>query len=951
MAPQSGQTDQAYNILTTQQACEAGSKNLEDHLRGMLISNGSRQQSQTGPLGAEVLPQQSSISDAPPFQAPNIPRTYQHSSNIKSTPTRGNANHRGRTRNLEPLLGNSASVGGSLTDNSLRYSVKPARNNHRRPATQINQPERVSRASADIVQVSTMPQVGQSWHHGNMQSFPPLGQAGPEANWRQRPIHTQQQHSYHAAHHQPQFHPVQTVQPSQQYGASGPSSYGRPLQQRRQLYNPHASSGQHDYHSGPRTGDQNRSAAFHNMAQAQINYLDALAVEEVSKVAISANEMQEKENVRSMLEDICQRAITEYEIMKDAQFDGSTVRLECFGSLRSGFATQASDMDLALESPASQPDTASKESEIPRVLEKALLDRGFGARLLTRTRVPIIRFCEKPSPELAALLQQERLKYEKERDAPPKPKKVKAPKEGEEVNEIVISEPSKGDSSAPKETIQPSRSSNDKALGSKHRRQRSKPKSGSSADGGLEATTSNVDEGTVHDKTVSLTIQQLLGYGGHELSTATESGREQDQVPTKPVTVKERRETVLPDEEIVRQYKLAMKEGWFEPDDRTTIFAFIKLVESGRDESLLLESRSKLLSLPDVLNRYRPPPEHHLDFPKNGVGVQCDINFSNRLAMHNSTMLRCYNLCDHRVKPMVLFVKAWAKRRKINSPYHGTLSSYGYVLMVLHYLVNITRPTICPNLQLVDMAMRDDSPENSQLVSGQNVRFWRNETAIRQWAKAGQITQDHHSSVGSLLRGFFHYFAVQTGGFSWSQEVLSLRTPGGILTKNQKEWTAAKTVVLDPVEEGQKGQEVRQRYLFAIEDPFEIDHNIARTVVHNGIVAIRDEFRRANRLIHEAGNGAPIEDLFAEAPAKDDLNYRYFGYRPNAFPNADPAKSGNANKQKQPHDPLGKVPESAAKATQAAAPITDTLPETTHQGVQRKNANQGNSDQRKPVTE
>lgn len=46
---------------------------------------------------------------------------------------------------------------------------------------------------------------------------------------------------------------------------------------------------------------------------------------------------------------------------------------------------------------------------------------------------------------------------------------------------------------------------------------------------------------------------------------------------------------------------------------------------------------------------------------------------------------------------------------------------------------------------------------------------------------------------------------------------------------------------------------MRQRYLFAIEDPFELDHNVARTVNHNGIVAIRDEFRRAWRIITAIG--------------------------------------------------------------------------------------------------
>jgi terminal uridylyltransferase len=59
-------------------------------------------------------------------------------------------------------------------------------------------------------------------------------------------------------------------------------------------------------------------------------------------------------------------------------------------------------------------------------------------------------------------------------------------------------------------------------------------------------------------------------------------------------------------------------------------------------------------------------------------------------------------------------------------------------------------------------------------------------------------------------------------------------------------------------------KEVRHRYLFAIEDPFELDHNVARTVTHNGIVSIRDEFRRAWRIIKSAGNGSPQESLLRD---------------------------------------------------------------------------------------
>jgi DNA polymerase sigma len=155
----------------------------------------------------------------------------------------------------------------------------------------------------------------------------------------------------------------------------------------------------------------------------------------------------------------------------------------------------------------------------------------------------------------------------------------------------------------------------------------------------------------------------------------------------------------------------------------------------------------------------------------------------------------------------------------------------------------------------------------------------------------------NHDSVGVLLRGFFEYFAqngqmstVNNRGFDWGREVLSLRTIGGILTKQEKGWVGAKTVVetttiaapltpsmatqaeaisnpeASPGEQElevqtpkmqmktmEETKEIRYRYLFAIEDPFELDHNVARTVTHNGIVSIRDEFRRAWRIIRGVG--------------------------------------------------------------------------------------------------
>ena len=127
-----------------------------------------------------------------------------------------------------------------------------------------------------------------------------------------------------------------------------------------------------------------------------------------------------------------------------------------------------------------------------------------------------------------------------------------------------------------------------------------------------------------------------------------------------------------------------------------------------------------------------------------------------------------------------------------------------------------------------------------------------------------------------------HRSQTNTERNRWTQDALSLRTISGIIPKQAKGWTGAKTETVDLSGPGPQTKEIRQRYLFAIEDPFEIEHNVARTVVHNGIVAIRDEFRRAHTLIKNAGifPGKGPQDLFAEAEEKENLQYRPFGPRP-----------------------------------------------------------------------
>ena len=655
--------------------------------------------------------------------------------------------------------------------------------------------------------------------------------------------------------------------------------------QQRQLFDPHTAR-RPNY---SQSGDWIVPDALKN----QSRFLDQLASSEIPKAQISYQELSEKHTLRSKLQRICQETILEFELVRNPDFDGNTILLECFGSLGSGFAMAGSDMDLALLSPLSHPEPASNESKIPRLLEKKLLDLGYGARLLTRTRVPIIRFCEKPTLELAEAMREARLKWETEKEAPPKPKNSKKGKK-ENTDEATAADATwAGDVDTCNE-----------ALG-----QQQAPNS----------TINSVEE--VSTSLENLRISHL---------SATASSKAQDVMSDKIIDEEPKEQKLQSidtraDDELVRLYGLAMKEGWFDTNERSVIVNFVRAVRlhgANTDQEELRQARAGLHVLPDVLSRYREPHVNPLDLPKSGVGIQCDINFSNQLAIHNTSLLRCYTICDPRVTPTVIFVKAWTKRRKINSPYHGTLSSYGYVLMVLHYLMNVIQPPVIPNLQ------NGPYQGDGLFVDGYFVRFWRDEDDIRRRAASGQLTHNHSDTVGSLLRGFFKYYAHPSdGGFSWSSDVLSLRTPGGLLRKQDKGWTGAKTVTVESNVPGEEAKEVRHRYLFAIEDPFELEHNIARTVVHNGIVAIRDEFRRAHRIVqaHSRSFVTTRDEILAEAESKEHLQYRYFGPVIADFgkKKAAPKASVEQDAKTESVKGEGQVPTNVQEAEEATAAVKD----------------------------
>jgi len=94
-----------------------------------------------------------------------------------------------------------------------------------------------------------------------------------------------------------------------------------------------------------------------------------------------------------------------------------------------------------------------------------------------------------------------------------------------------------------------------------------------------------------------------------------------------------------------------------------------------------------------IVRYYCPDP-----IPDGGNGdeeertcIECDLSMHNPLAVLNTKLLRTYAEITPVTRVLASIIKRWAKARDINNPARHTLSSYGYIIMLLHFLTFHTR--------------------------------------------------------------------------------------------------------------------------------------------------------------------------------------------------------------------------------------------------------------------
>eukprot|EP01116_Phalansterium_solitarium_P018997 TRINITY_DN5187_c0_g1_i1.p1 TRINITY_DN5187_c0_g1~~TRINITY_DN5187_c0_g1_i1.p1 ORF type:complete len:881 (-),score=217.39 TRINITY_DN5187_c0_g1_i1:37-2679(-) len=245
----------------------------------------------------------------------------------------------------------------------------------------------------------------------------------------------------------------------------------------------------------------------------------------------------------------------------------------------------------------------------------------------------------------------------------------------------------------------------------------------------------------------------------------------------------------------------------------------------------LLKNNSKHYINIKILSRARVPI---VKFTDRQTGVSCDICINNMLPIHNTQLLATYTQLDCRVRELACCIKFWAKRRQVNEPYQGTLSSYSWTLMVINYLQQ-QLPPILPCLQ----QLREPN-QQQVMVQGYDCTYFRNVNALRDFSRRNA------TSVGELLAGFFRLYAQE---FDYENSVVSVRL-GRFLSKQEKRWDAPN--VKDTP---------RDQFFLTIEDPFEITHNLGRIVDKNTLAAIQGEIKRAYRLICD---GVPFTEGVCE---------------------------------------------------------------------------------------
>ncbi|OQR76216.1 hypothetical protein BIW11_03120, partial [Tropilaelaps mercedesae] len=210
----------------------------------------------------------------------------------------------------------------------------------------------------------------------------------------------------------------------------------------------------------------------------------------------------------------------------------------------------------------------------------------------------------------------------------------------------------------------------------------------------------------------------------------------------------------------------------------------------------ILDSHSQISDVQPIASAKVPIVKFHHD----SFGVDGDISLYNVLAEHNTAMLHAYSCIDERVVRLGAAFKQLVKLCDMGDASRGSLSSYAYVVMLIHYL---QQEGVVPVLQkLPPIGHPAGEPLPTRMIDGWNAYYFDD---IDRLGEVWPLRGSNKKTLGQLWLGLIDYFSTK---FKFDLNVVCIRQMEP-LSRLEKMWTS---------------KEIN------IEDPFELDHNLGTGV-------------------------------------------------------------------------------------------------------------------------
>ena len=234
------------------------------------------------------------------------------------------------------------------------------------------------------------------------------------------------------------------------------------------------------------------------------------------------------------------------------------------------------------------------------------------------------------------------------------------------------------------------------------------------------------------------------------------------------------------------------------PNDNNLIQSFWEYLEEIKEEVITVQQIAKFVNI----ERY--PRFLILKLKDIETNIDLDITIQNKLPILNTKLIRLYSLLDQRFHILGIFLKFWVKKNKIHSAFDKFLSSYALLILIIHYLQNITEPKILPILQQIQNIQKVYTYYYEDKELKTNLYFEEDLDKIKNYMNIINDKKENNNSIVELLIGFFEFYA-----FKYNHYLISI-------SRSDKK----------PVPEG-------EMIAFPLEDPFDVNYNPGKSMKLN----------------------------------------------------------------------------------------------------------------------